>query len=40
MSKSPDAFVYKCKLKSVTDGDTIRLQTIDLGIVTGKQLPL
>ena len=31
MSKSPDAFVYKCKLKSVTDGDTIRLQTIDLG---------
>ena len=31
MSKSPDAFVYKCKLKSVTDGDTIRLLTIDLG---------
>ena len=31
MSKSPDAFVYKCKLRSVTDGDTIRLQTIDLG---------
>ena len=31
MSKTPDAFVYKCKLKSVTDGDTIRLQTIDLG---------
>ena len=31
MSNSPEAFVYKCKLKSVTDGDTIRLQTIDLG---------
>tara|TARA_R100000353_G_scaffold171090_1_gene135295 strand:+ start:29 stop:424 length:396 start_codon:yes stop_codon:yes gene_type:complete len=31
MSNSPDAFVYKCKLKSVTDGDTIRLLTIDLG---------
>jgi len=31
MSKSPDAFVYKCKLRSVTDGDTIRLETIDLG---------
>ncbi len=31
VSKSPDAFVYKCKLKSVTDGDTIRLETIDLG---------
>ena len=31
MSKIPDSFVYKCKLKSVTDGDTIRLETIDLG---------
>jgi endonuclease YncB( thermonuclease family) len=31
MSKTPDSFVYKCKLKSVTDGDTIRLETIDLG---------
>ena len=31
MSNSPEAFVYKCKLKSVTDGDTIRLATIDLG---------
>ena len=31
MSKSPDAFVYKCTLRSVTDGDTIRLETIDLG---------
>ena len=31
MTKSPDAFVYKCTLRSVTDGDTIRLQTIDLG---------
>tara|TARA_R100001443_G_C3309973_1_gene167457 strand:+ start:36 stop:440 length:405 start_codon:yes stop_codon:yes gene_type:complete len=31
MSESPDAFVYKCKLRSVTDGDTIRLETIDLG---------
>lgn len=31
MSNSPEAFVYKCKLKSVTDGDTIRLETIDLG---------
>jgi endonuclease YncB( thermonuclease family) len=31
MSKSPEAFVYKCKLRSVTDGDTIRLETIDLG---------
>jgi len=31
MSNSPEAFVYKCKLKSVTDGDTVRLQTIDLG---------
>ena len=31
MSKSPEAFVYKCTLRSVTDGDTIRLQTIDLG---------
>ena len=31
MSNSPEAFVYKCKLKSVTDGDTIRLLTIDLG---------
>ena len=31
MSKVPDSFVYKCKLKSVTDGDTIRLETIDLG---------
>ena len=30
-NKSPDAFVYKCTLRSVTDGDTIRLQTIDLG---------
>jgi endonuclease YncB( thermonuclease family) len=31
MSNSPEAFVYKCKLKSVTDGDTVRLETIDLG---------
>ena len=31
MSKSPEAFVYNCTLRSVTDGDTIRLQTIDLG---------
>jgi|TARA_Y100000114_G_scaffold49565_1_gene45239 endonuclease YncB( thermonuclease family) len=31
MSNQPYAFVYKCKLKSVTDGDTLRLQTIDLG---------
>ena len=31
MSKSPEAFVYKCTLRSVTDGDTIRLETIDLG---------
>ena len=31
MSKQPYAFVYKCKLKSITDGDTIRLETIDLG---------
>jgi endonuclease YncB( thermonuclease family) len=31
MSNSPEAFVYKCKLRSVTDGDTIRLETIDLG---------
>ena len=31
MSNQPYAFVYKCKLKSVTDGDTIRLKTIDLG---------
>ncbi len=31
MSKLPEAFVYKCTLRSVTDGDTIRLQTIDLG---------
>ena len=31
MSNSPEAFIYKCKLKSVTDGDTIRLETIDLG---------
>ena len=31
MNKSPDAFVYKCTLRSVTDGDTIRLETIDLG---------
>ena len=31
MSKSPEAFVYKCTLRSITDGDTIRLQTIDLG---------
>ena len=31
MSKSPAAFVYKCTLRSVTDGDTIRLETIDLG---------
>ena len=31
MASSPEAFVYKCKLKSVTDGDTIRLETIDLG---------
>jgi len=31
MSDLPEAFVYKCKLKSVTDGDTIRLETIDLG---------
>ncbi len=31
MNKSPEAFVYKCKLRSVTDGDTIRLETIDLG---------
>ena len=31
MSNSPEAFVYKCKLKSVTDGDTIRLANIDLG---------
>tara|TARA_R110000803_G_C11753297_1_gene292815 strand:- start:51 stop:449 length:399 start_codon:yes stop_codon:yes gene_type:complete len=29
--KTPDAFVYQCKLKSVTDGDTIRLETVDLG---------
>ena len=31
MISSPEAFVYKCKLRSVTDGDTIRLETIDLG---------
>ena len=31
MSKSPEAFVYKCTLRSITDGDTIRLETIDLG---------
>ena len=31
MSNQPYAFVYKCILKSVTDGDTIRLKTIDLG---------
>ena len=31
VSKLPEAFVYKCTLRSVTDGDTIRLQTIDLG---------
>ena len=31
MSNSPEAFVYKCKLKKVIDGDTVRLETIDLG---------
>ena len=31
MPKTPDAFVYNVKLKKVIDGDTIRLETIDLG---------
>ena len=31
MSNSPEAVVYKCKLKKVIDGDTVRLETIDLG---------
>jgi endonuclease YncB( thermonuclease family) len=31
MTKTPDAFVYNVKLKKVIDGDTIRLETIDLG---------
>ena len=31
MSNLPEAFVYKCKLKKVIDGDTVRLETIDLG---------
>ena len=29
--KTPDAFVYQCKLLRVIDGDTIVLETIDLG---------
>ena len=31
MANQITPFVYKCKLKSVTDGDTVRLETIDLG---------
>ena len=31
MSEQPTLFTYKCEVKSVTDGDTVRLSWIDLG---------
>ena len=31
MSNLPEAFVYKCKLKKVIDGATVRVETIDRG---------